>query len=58
MTMYLPNSDLRPVGYEPAEFIDVPPMGHLPAKPVTLPNAAPADECKADDADWRKEASS
>ena len=24
MTIYLPNSDLRPTGNEPAEFIDAP----------------------------------
>jgi hypothetical protein len=26
MSMYLPNSDLRPTGNEPAEFIDLPAM--------------------------------
>lgn len=26
MTMYLPNPDLQPTGYEVTEFIDVPPM--------------------------------
>jgi len=25
MSMYLSNQDLRPTGYEPAEFIEVPP---------------------------------
>lgn len=28
MTMYLPNSDLHPTGYEPGEFIDVPARAH------------------------------
>lgn len=61
MTMYLPNSDLRPTGFEPAEFIDVPPMVHAPAPPLTnLPDAGPApvDECEAGDPDPRKEGSS
>jgi hypothetical protein len=26
MTMYLPNPDVRPTGYEPAEFIEAPAM--------------------------------
>jgi hypothetical protein len=26
MSMYLPNSDLQPTGYEPAEFIEIRPM--------------------------------
>ena len=28
MTMYLPNSDLHPTGYEPGEFIEVPDTAH------------------------------
>lgn len=28
MTMYLPNPDLHPTGYEPGEFIDVPATAH------------------------------
>jgi hypothetical protein len=24
MSMYLPNPDLRPTGFEPAEFVDIP----------------------------------
>lgn len=26
MTMYLPNRDIRPTGYEAGEFLDLPPM--------------------------------
>ncbi|HKY65190.1 MAG TPA: hypothetical protein VJM49_02425 [Acidimicrobiales bacterium] len=29
MSMYLPNSDLRPTGAEAAEFLDVPPMAEM-----------------------------
>jgi hypothetical protein len=29
MTMYLPNSDLRPTGSEPAEFIEAPPIADI-----------------------------
>jgi hypothetical protein len=28
MTMYLPNPDLHPTGFEPGEFIDVPATAH------------------------------
>ena len=28
MTMYLPNPDLHPTGYEPGEFIEVPATAH------------------------------
>ena len=30
MTMYLPNPELHPTGFEPAEYVDIPPM----AEPV------------------------
>ena len=26
MTMYLPNPSLQPTGFEPAEYVDLPPM--------------------------------
>jgi hypothetical protein len=28
MTMYLPNPDLHPTGFEPGDFIDVPATAH------------------------------
>ncbi len=37
MTMYLPNGDIRPTGYEPAEFIEPPtipiPFEEAPSQP-------------------------
>ena len=54
MSMYLPNSDLRPTGYEPGEFIDIPAMADDPARvDARLPaNNAPrarlTDESRSD----------
>lgn len=44
MTMYLPNDDLRPVGAEVDEFVDVPPV----RRDVTLQDDAD-DSPGADD---------
>ena len=60
MTMYLPNSDLRPTGFEPAEFIDVPPMALAPSVPVTnlgAADAAPFEEYDTSDAAPREQGS-
>jgi hypothetical protein len=45
MTMYLPNSDIRPTGYEPAEFIE----------PPTIPPAqlVEVDDDEGDDVELR-----
>jgi hypothetical protein len=40
MTMYLPNGDVRPTGYEAGEFIDLPP---------DAPVAEPAPEASEND---------
>ena len=45
MTMYLPNEDVRPTGYEAGEFLDVPPEGDEPAGPQ------PVDGPELDDAE-------
>jgi hypothetical protein len=37
MSMYLSNPDVRPTGYEPAEFIDAP----EPARPERKSDASP-----------------
>jgi hypothetical protein len=29
MTIYLPNNDVQPVGWEPLEFLDLPPMAEV-----------------------------
>jgi hypothetical protein len=29
MTMYLPNDDIRPTGYEAGEFLDSPPLAPM-----------------------------
>ena len=42
--MYLPNSDLQPTGFEPAEFIE--PDGPLPV-PAAVARAADDDEAPA-----------
>jgi hypothetical protein len=42
MTFYLPNSSVQPTGFEPAEFLDVPPMADAPDRPVPTEDA-PAD---------------
>jgi hypothetical protein len=36
MTMYLPNRDIRPTGYEAGEFLDAPPFDPelVPAPPT------------------------
>lgn len=47
MTMYLSNADVRPTGYEPAEFIE-PPV--IPA--ARQPTSGPADvDGESDDVD-------
>lgn len=49
MSMYLPNPDLQPTGWEIAEFLDVPSMTEAPAastapfEPVEGAPAEPAD---------------
>lgn len=39
MSMYLPNPDLQPTGFEPAEFIDI---------PLTVPEPVPRPDHKPD----------
>ena len=46
MTMYLPNRDVRPTGYEAGEFIDSPPEPSVPESPLA---ASEADNDEADD---------
>jgi hypothetical protein len=42
MTFYLPNTSVQPIGFEAAEFLDLPPMAEAPADPVPTEDA-PAD---------------
>ena len=44
MTMYLPNRDIRPTGYEAGEFLELPPM-----HPVEWPSPQPVAERDEDD---------
>jgi hypothetical protein len=46
MTMYLSNRDIRPTGYEPAEFIEPPVFAPPPAQ-QDPPNGAAGDESDA-----------
>ena len=46
MTMYLPNTDIRPTGYEPAEFIEPPTIS-----PAADPDPGPAEVAGAHDED-------
>jgi hypothetical protein len=36
MTMYLPNRDVRPTGYEAGEFLEPPPEAPVAEPPVVL----------------------
>jgi hypothetical protein len=51
MSMYLPNSDLQPTGFEPAEFIEPPLPLPRPPEPAAARNpdevAGPADDAPA-----------
>ena len=40
MTFYLSTTDMRPVGVEPTEFLDLPPMAEVQAEPAP---AGPSD---------------
>jgi hypothetical protein len=44
MTMYLPNDDVRPTGYEAGEFLDVPPEADEPAGPQPWDGPAAIDD--------------
>jgi hypothetical protein len=44
MTMYLPNRDIRPTGYEAGEFLELPPMHQ-----VEWPSPAPAADLDEDE---------
>jgi hypothetical protein len=44
MTMYLPNRDIRPTGYEAGEFLELPPMHQVEWPSPAAPPAADRDE--------------
>jgi hypothetical protein len=48
MTMYLPNPDLRPIGSEPAEFIDAPTTADDVANEARAPTKLATDDHRGD----------
>jgi hypothetical protein len=56
MTMYLPNPDVGPIGFQAAEFIDVPAMTEEVTRPTGERTTVPLDhQTRLDIARWAHE---